>query len=606
MDYQKIGLKCGIEIHQQLDTPKLFCNCPSEIIDNGHDLVFHRKLRAVIGETGHVDAAAAHETLRQKQFEYQFFEKSCCLIEMDEEPPRNMDKEALDIVLSVSKTLNADIVDEVQVMRKTVVDGSNTTGFQRTSLVSRNGHVDSSLGKVNIPTICLEEDSCKIVKEEKDKKIYNLSRLGIPLIELGTAPDIKTPEHAKEIAEYLGMILRSTRKVKRGLGTIRQDLNISIKGGARIEIKGAQDLRLIPKWAKIEAKRQLALLEIKKNLGKRPDNLRPDIIELKEELSACSSKVIKKTFEKKGTVMATILPGFDGLIRKEIAPGKRLGTELSDYAKVNAGVGGLFHSDELPAYGVTQEETDMIKTKLKCSPKDAFIMIADSPEKTKIGLDAAFQRAIFCYEGVPEEVRRPNQDGTTTFMRPIPGAARMYPETDVLPIKPDLKSIKKPKLLTEVAKDYEKILGKEIALQMSKSDKFTLYESLSQELSKLKPLFIAESLLNIPKELRRKHNLSLSDDEFNSTLTQVLKYVNKAMISKDAVMDLMVDYAKKKVLDISKYKLLTDKEIEKEIDKLIEKHRDLPFNALIGKVMASLKGRADGKKISELVRKRLA
>lgn len=277
IDYKKIGFKCGLEIHQQLETKKLFCNCPS-LVNDPHkpDIIVTRRLRAVAGETGEIDRAALYEKKKGKYFIYEACSTSSCLVELDEEPPHDVNQEALDITLMVSMLLNAEIVDEIRFMRKTVVDGSNTSGFQRTALVATNGFIDTSLGKVRIKTICLEEEAAKKIEETADYVKYRLDRLGVPLIELSTAPDIKTGEHAREVASIIGMILRSTNKVKRGIGSIRQDINISIKGGARTELKGFQNLRSIPRVIENEIRRQLSLIKRGIKLKEEVRKVEPD------------------------------------------------------------------------------------------------------------------------------------------------------------------------------------------------------------------------------------------------------------------------------------------------------------------------------------------
>jgi Glu-tRNA(Gln) amidotransferase subunit E-like FAD-binding protein len=260
-DYQKIGFKCGIEIHNRLSTKtKLFCNCKPEFSNSKMTSLIKRKLRAVAGELGQVDVAALYEYLRDRTFFYQCYPEETCIIETDEEPPRSMSKEALEVVLQVALLLKSEIPDEIHIMRKTVVDGSNTCGFQRTAIVGMNGILDTSQGKVRITNISLEEESAGIVKQEDNEITYRLDRLGIPLIEIGTAPDIKNPEHAKEVAEKLGMLIRSTGKSQRGLGVTRQDVNISISKGARVEIKGVQELDMIPSIIDNEIKRQQELI----------------------------------------------------------------------------------------------------------------------------------------------------------------------------------------------------------------------------------------------------------------------------------------------------------------------------------------------------------
>src|SRR3990167_607961 len=267
LDYQKLGFKCGLEIHQQLEGKKLFCECPTINSNSEPNVKFERRLRAVAGETGEIDIAAKHEMQKGKKFIYEADSNDTCLVEYDDEPPHKLNKQALETTLKIALLLNAKIVDEIQVMRKTVVDGSNVSGFQRTALVAMGGFIETSHGKAAIPTICLEEEAAQKIEESNDSVLYRLDRLGIPLIEIATDSSIKSPEHAKEVAGHIGMALRSIEGVKRGLGTIRQDVNVSISKGARTEIKGFQDLRSIPKVINYEIERQLE--EIKK--GKKPE-----------------------------------------------------------------------------------------------------------------------------------------------------------------------------------------------------------------------------------------------------------------------------------------------------------------------------------------------
>ena len=274
IDYSKIGFKAGIEIHQQLDTKKLFCNCPSVLRQDEPDFFVHRKLHAVAGESGEVDIAAKHEAEKEKEFIYEGYDTTC-LVELDEMPPYEINQDALQIALHVATFLNAKILPITQIMRKTVIDGSNTSGFQRTVLIAHDGWVITKRGRVGIQSICLEEDAARIVERKKDSVTYRLDRLGIPLIEIATAPDMKDAEQVKEVALYLGKILRSC-KVKRGLGTIRQDINVSIKGGDRVEIKGFQDPAMMTATINFEIERQQFLLQSGKNVHGEVRNALPD------------------------------------------------------------------------------------------------------------------------------------------------------------------------------------------------------------------------------------------------------------------------------------------------------------------------------------------
>ncbi|MFH0830204.1 MAG: Glu-tRNA(Gln) amidotransferase subunit GatE [Candidatus Aenigmatarchaeota archaeon] len=276
-DYEQVGFKCGIEIHNRLATKhKLFCNCSPRFSTARSIATVKRNLRAVAGELGTKDATAVFEYLRNRTFFYEKYPQETCLVEEDEEPPHEVNREALEVVLQVAKFLRAEIPDEIQFMRKTVVDGSNTAGFQRTAIVGMNGRLETSKGIVRVANISLEEESAGIVSHEDGNIVYRLDRLGIPLIEIGTEADVKDPEHAREVAEKLGMIVRSTGKSQRGIGVTRQDLNVSVRGGARVEVKGFQELDMIPKVLDGEVQRQLELLKEGKQVEEETRQAQPD------------------------------------------------------------------------------------------------------------------------------------------------------------------------------------------------------------------------------------------------------------------------------------------------------------------------------------------
>jgi glutamyl-tRNA(Gln) amidotransferase subunit E len=594
LDYKKLGMKAGLEIHQQLDTKKLFCNCPSIIKDGNPDFTIKRRLRAIAGETGKIDVAAKHEFEKGKTFFYEGYYDTTCLVELDEEPPHDVNKEALKIAYEVALMLNSKIVDEIQVMRKTVVDGSNTAGFQRTALIATDGFIQTDKGKIKIPTICLEEDAAKIVSRDKEADTYNLSRLGISLIEIATDPDIKTPEQGKEVAEKIGMILRSTKKVKRGLGTIRQDVNISIKEGARIEIKGAQDLKLIPKLMKYEVLRQSNLLELK---GEKLKISR--ITDISSIFKKTSSHILKTTIENNGKILGIKIENLKGLLGKELCPNKRLGTELSDYAKLKAKVSGLFHTDELPKYGITKAEVEKVNKKLKCNSKDAFVLIGDNEKVAEKALKAVIERLKMFTKGIPKEVRKANADGTTTFMRPMPGAARMYPETDVKTIKSDVKDIEVSELITDKVKKLKKEYDFKEGFSKQVLTKEELFYKFVNKYPNIKPMLIAEALVVMPKDIKKRHDIEV-DIKY---LDEIFDKLNKSEISHDSVSDILIELTKNKKVDYSKYKAANTKDLEAEIKKIIDEKPNLSFNAYMGLAMTKFKGKISGKEISDVIKK---
>ncbi len=592
-DYAKLGLRCGIEIHQQLDTKKLFCSCPSQIRDDTPYNTITRKLRAVAGELGDVDPAALHELLKDREFIYEFYQDANCLVELDEEPPHPLNQEALEAVLEVALLLKAKPADEVQVMRKTVIDGSNTSGFQRTMLVATDGHVESGSKRIGIPTICLEEDAARIIKKEGSKTWYRLDRLGIPLVEIGTDPDISSPQEAKEVAEKIGMLLRATGKVKRGLGTIRQDVNVSIKSGERIEIKGVQTLNDIPGLVENEVKRQRGLVETRDELKKR------GFIEFTLGIIDATSvfKNSESTIVKGKKVFGMRVPKFAGLMGKELMPQYRFGTELAGIAKEVAGLAGIFHSDELPAYDITEDDVKQVKSLLKLERDDAFVLVAADEASGRRALAEIAKRCNTAAKGVPKEVRR--ADGTITrFMRPLPGSARMYPETDeplVRITKNMLAAIKLPPTPEARKKEFEGMgLGPELANQIVKSRVMSEFISLSKEFRSMKPSVIASALLAAPEGLDISPALSLVDS-------------NK--VTKESL-DIIIEGMKggKKADDIAKEKsllMMSDAELRKKIMSIVSTNKGANPGQIMGRAMAELRGKADAQTVKELIEETL-
>ena len=461
-DYKELGFKCGLEIHQQLDGKKLFCSCPSITNKSEEpDFKITRKLRAVAGEKGEKDVAALYEESRGREFIYEVYRDCNCLVEIDCEPPHEVNKDALKIALTVSMLLNCKLEKKIKYMRKIVVDGSNTTGFQRTALIARNGFIETSKGRVNIDTVFLEEEAAKKIKEEENRVTYRLDRLGIPLIEIATKPDIVDNEHAKESASAIGMILRSVDGIKRGLGSIRQDVNLSIKGKPRVEIKGFQDLRSIP-------------------------------------------KVIEKEVERQ------------------------------------------------------------IKTK-----------------------------------NLKAEVRNAKKDYTTEFLRPMPGQARMYPETDVNDIVVDnklLKSIKLPELKIEKSLKLEERYNIREDQAKEIIDGGIDFEDYVKRFESVKPEFIAKVLIDMRKEIKARFNLDTTKGE-----EEVLQNLNDKKISESASGALLIDISSGKKIDLKNYK--EPENLDNEIKKIIRENKGASFNAIMGEVMKKFSGKVDPKKVSEIIKK---
>ncbi len=471
LDYNKLKFKAGLEIHQQLNTKKLFCNCPSLLRQDEPDYLIKRKLHVVAGEAGEVDIAARHEVLKNREFVYQGYDTTC-LVELDEEPPHEINREALKIALQIALLFNMKIISLSQIMRKTVLDGSNTSGFQRTVLIARDGWIDINAGRVAIDELYLEEDAARIIERGEKQAIFRLDRLGIPLVEIKTGPDFKNAEQVKEGALKIGKILRSTN-VKRGIGTIRQDVNISTINHPRVEIKGFQNPKIMIKTINLEVKRQI----------------------------------------------------------KEGEKGK-------------------------------------------------------------------------------PEVRNSLRDGTTEFLRPIPGAARMYPETDLplLKIHRDLiNEVKRdlPKLKDEIEGELkEKGLSEEMIRLLFKQRKVDEFKEMLKIINNAK--LIAKVLLIFPKEIATKEKLKLEkiNKSVEDEIPNILSLVNEGKISENQIKDVLLKLVKGKTLkEAIKFEAVDVNKIEEKIAKIIKGKPGLSEKAYMGLIMKEVHGEISGKDVMEMIKK---
>ena len=626
-DYEKIGLKVGLEIHQQLATSaKLFCKCKPELFKEEPEITFLRRLRPTQSELGQIDPAAYFEFQKGVKIRYEADTQTSCLVEMDEEPPHPLNMEAVEIALTAALMMNAKPVDEIHVMRKTVIDGSNTTGFQRTCVIALNGQVKVKEKTIPIQHISLEEDAARKTGEEQGNIIrYRIDRLGVPLIEVATAPVINSPKEAEEVALAIGRILRATEKVMRGLGTIRQDLNISIQGGALTEIKGVQELEIIPLVIEYEVQRQLNLIKISQELqktGAKEEDLKPEFFDVTQVFQQTKCKVLRKALEKNQKILAAKLPKFKGFLKRELMPNIRLGTEMADRAKFWGRVGGIFHTDELPAYGITEEEIEALRKMVNAKEEDAVVFVADTPENAKDALKAVLERAKEALKGVPEETRAANPDGTTRYMRPRPGAARMYPETDTPPIQitehyvrqilaslPELPEQKLQRLIRNYG------LNQKLATQVMDSEYTELFETIAKE-NKVSPTTIAVFLTETMKALKREGVQIEKISE--SQIKEIFKCIGSGELTREALQDVVIWLSKhegqspRKAIENLGLKTLSREELEGIINNaiscnkdLIEKSGEKAFGSIMGMVMREVRGRAKAELVSELIKKKL-
>ncbi len=662
-----LGFMCGLEIHQQLDTGKLHSRMPSKLFDYKFDEIpptwkkSARKLRAARGEGGEIDVAARFEHRRNRSFVY-FQSPNASLIELDEAPPDTHDNDAVDVVLTISAMMNAKPVTALQAMRKTVVDGSNTSGFQRTTLIANQGVLETKSGNVGIEVICLEEDSArKLITQNTsngDIVYYNLDRLGIPLVEIATAPDIVSPEHAKESAISLGTLLRDTRRVRRGLGSIRQDLNVSISCGDRVEIKGCQDLEWIPKIIRLEMARQIHMyrlaneLRSEANLPKLSPNrsndkipienrvalhvkskIKKEIHDVTELFLNCESSMLQNSISNHEVVKCITLPGFAGKLgsKKNDINGSqlpRLGRELASAAKL-AGVAGIFHSDELPAYGITDSDVNSVVRHLSLSDEDAFVLCVAPDWQSDLALESVLNRARLAYHRITQEVRnvviRKGQpdDGTTTAMRPLPGGARMYPETDV-PIL-NIKKERWQRILNNLPLNqqerYERI--SEIGVSNNQIDAViraelddVLIQGIEGKIDDLIPSLPAKAwataILENPETIPFPVLASsIHLRESNLLTREGVIPISKLAMNSNIQNPNLVSWMQEKISDLG-YSPANADDVEVIIDETInemnEMVKDRGFGAigpLMGVVMKKLGGTADGKLVNKLLKSKI-
>ncbi len=621
----KIGLKVGLEIHQQLATgKKLFCNCMPIETEN-YTINFSRKLRVAKSELGKFDPSALFEKSKEKTIMYFGNPQSSCLVEQDEEPPHELEKKAKETALIISTALHSNIFNEIYVMRKLVIDGSNTSGFQRTMLVSLNGKIEVDGKKIGIQSICLEEDAARLLKDSENVREYSLDRLGIPLVEIASEPISAKPEEIKKIALSIGRLLRATRRVERGLGSIRQDVNVSIEGGgAVVEVKGVQKLDQLEKVIEYEAKRQHGLLKIKEKVERITSDIDRvnDVKEVTGIFRECKSKIIQKALTQGSVVRAIRVAGFSKIFGYEPYPGIRLGKQLGELVRF-FGLGGIFHSDEdLHGYGIDDSQIEKLEQTLNIGPTDAFLILAGDERKMDVIIDSLINRINESKKGVPAETRAATLSGETIFLRPRPGASRMYPETDIPPIIVSNEEIEEAKkqiprsweeMVSALQKQYE--INNQLAIQIFDSEYLDLFENISKD-KKIPPNFVASVLCGTITNLERKipDSRALKPSEILEAFN-LLKDESIAKESLEIIFEGLMSGKSKSISDAiksSSLEVLDDNQLDRILDeiigsnlKIIHEQGTRSIGPLMGLAMKSLRGKVDGQKLNQLLENKI-
>ncbi len=615
------GLKVGLEVHIQLDTGrKLFCKCPSNPVV-GRDIDFIRRLRPTQSELGQVDPAALFEFEKGLTIRYSSPVESSCLVEMDEEPPHLPDELAIDVAVAIADYLGMDVVDELIFMRKIVVDGSNTTGFQRTGMVGINGYFYIGDKRYGVQSLAIEEEASRLLGREGSTAHYSLDRLGIPLIEISTAPDISSPDEAVRVARYLGRLVRSTGYKRGGIGSVRQDVNISVDGGAVVEIKGVQQLDQLEAVIRYEYNRQRKLIEIARILADR--GVSKEEIASQEEVlltdifRSTSSKIVRRVLDRGGEVFGIRLPKFAGILGMDIG-GRTFAREILDRLRFWTGLKGLFHSDELPGYGISSEEVEAVRRRLGMDEMDGFIIVGlEDPSLRELTFEKIRERCAEALDGVPPETRAAGPDGSTYYMRPRPGMARMYPETDVppIPVGPSrIKDIRErivvrdpEEVINELVERYG--ISREEAEDLYDSDLLDLFESILSSSKNLKPRYVIHLIRSIPRSLSREGvDMERVTPE---VMLRVAQAVDRGVLAKEAVEEVYREVAKGMDVDdaIERHKMSMDTEelrsflmgvLETRSD-LRELPREILVKRLMGIAMSKYRGKVDPKTVLRLV-----
>jgi glutamyl-tRNA(Gln) amidotransferase subunit E len=625
-DYDRLGLKCGLEIHYQLDTKKkLFCNCPVGLRKDPHDAEIIRHMRPTLSELGEYDGTALMEFKTHKEVHYQLYYDATCSYEMDDTPPFPLNKEALDIALEIALLLNCQVADEIHVSRKQYLDGSIPTGFQRTIAVGVNGWIPYKNRKIGILQLCLEEDACREIADDGHVIVFRTDRLSTPLVEVITAPDMHTPQEAEEVDRELGRILRATGKVRRGIGTVRQDVNVSIRGGTRIEIKGVPRTGLIKNLVHYEALRQYALLSLKRGLKTRgisSDTLKTESIMCTDVFNATPLEPVAGTVKKGGVVGAVKICGFAGYLRFPVSPRRTFADEMRGRVRVIACLDEppvLFHSDnirEVPGFPFPSNEVwKKVKDLLGTKYTDAVVIVWGSFQDVQTAMSEITIRAKETTLGIPSETRQVLKGGETDFERILPGPDRMYPDTDSAPIpihETKIKQIRK-RLRRPPAywrNKYTHQLSDEQISQLIDDEYVDLFDEIFRETGS-DPKLIATTLVATQKAVMKQKCAAgkIKKEQF----IKIFKAYEKDLFPREAIPEILgfLIEGQRSVSEIITHSIevATDEEIRKAVEKVLaenifstEKNPDKMISFLIGWVRRELGKLASGKKILGLLR----
>ncbi len=547
-DYAGIGFKSGLEIHQQLLTEKkLFCRCPAGRYSAAYDAEILRHMRPTLSELGEYDGTALMEFKTKKEIIYRINRETVCTYEMDDTPPFMIDEQALDIALSIAMLYECVMVDELHIARKQYLDGSIPTGFQRTTIVGVDGRIPYKGRSIQIIQLGLEEDACREVSDIGHRRTYLTDRLGMPLIETVTGPDMRTPQEVAEVAQILRRIVRSTGRVRTGIGAAREDVNVSVTGGTRIEIKGVPRIPRIPLLTYNEAMRQWNLLRLREELARRgitAGAFKSGTEDVTKLVRRTNYLPIQSAMSAGMCAFGVRLHGFRGLLNWPTQTATYFHQEISDRVRVVACLTvlpNIVHTDSL-GEGLAGGEWLNIKKALGAADGDTVVVVWGPEADAKLAAQEIVLRAKEATVGVPSETRQALKDGTNGFERILPGPDRMYPDTDLPPksIAPDrlawIQAGLPPNILTREAWYREIGVPADLIEQLSISPLAALFDEAVRERG-IEPKLAAVILVHDPKLLKRK-GLAVGSDAAG-ILAGVFEALQHGRLYKEGVLGLL-------------------------------------------------------------------
>ncbi|MBN1280437.1 MAG: Glu-tRNA(Gln) amidotransferase subunit GatE [Candidatus Thermoplasmatota archaeon] len=625
--YQHLGFKCGLEIHQQLRTEKkLFCRCKAVLHTDPPTATIVRHMRPTLSEMGNYDGTALMEFKTKKNVTYQLYDDTVCTYEMDDTPPFRLNTDALDIALEVALLLNCSIVDEIHISRKQYLDGSIPTGFQRTGIIGVEGSIPYKNKTIRIIQLGLEEDACREIQDKQHTIVFRTDRLSIPLVEVVTYPDMTTPAEVEEVASLIGRLLRSTGKVRRGLGSIRQDVNVSITGSTRVELKGVPKLQYLAKAVAVEAKRHKALLDIREQLQNRgitAENFQSDACEVTALFNKTRCTRFKEVLKIKQHIYAVVLRNFGTVLDTPTQPGKMFGDEFAGRVRVIACLDtmpNIVYTNHFEDFGLTKKEITKLEHHLQATPKDCVVLVWGTDADVTTAIEEIKIRAVDALSGVPSETRQVFSDGTNDFERILPGPDRMYPDTDSPPTpirEDDLSRIRQslPEPLWSCEERLARLgLSPSVVSSLCISPRLYVFNRIVSDFA-ISPVLVAVTLQERLKWLQRQgKNVEQLSDE---TIYQVFQALQEHRISKEAVpplLRLLTDHpnmAVSQAIDNLQITQFTTADLERIIQEAIATYQttktlDHCIHGIMGVVMRQVRNQVDGQRVYDMVRQKIS